>query len=75
MKIGKRWQFNFWNDYEFLNVRWIDYRIIGLDFERDYIANSVEFSIGLLGLHVMVTYWCGDHPETMGDTPVPQKEG
>lgn len=61
MRLTKRWQLDCWHDYKLLG----NFRFAGIDVS--WVDIYCEFSVCVLGLHVMATYWRGEHPERMGD--------
>lgn len=45
----------FYNQWQFRKVNWIDFTIINLRFERDYVCNVFEITFGLFGFNCMIT--------------------
>ena len=55
---GKRWFFDFWEQWSgiFRPGNWVDFTLIDITGEWSPYKGSCEFSAGLLGFHLRITY-------------------
>lgn len=48
--------FNFYNQWQFRNVNWIDFTIFNLGFEWDKLLGGLELNVGILGLNLGIRH-------------------
>jgi len=56
----KRLTINFYNQWQFTFVNWIDFNLIHASFEFGWYKSTFDLTLGLLGLNIYVGYFWGE---------------
>ena len=51
---GRSWQF--WHDYQFRRVNWIEFTLVACNWERSSIYGGSEIHVALLGFHAQLDW-------------------